>query len=150
MTKILVNQENAEQIEQELREANGRARSHTINSFAEVEEIAEVAEEVLDDFGLSPSYRPGAYAEWRSQAPSVNAYRNWANVTGICLKRTRDGWVLWKVARRKVFGGDPGRAVEVNLSEKQKDKAQAQLARRLGVSIRAGAFAPKYAVEDCR
>ncbi len=86
-----------------LDKVNGKAVSHTINTYAGVAMIADRAEELLDARGVTKKGRVGTTVIHTPSGPSASSYKYAAVSTAIYLKRVADGWRLTGVERSSVW-----------------------------------------------
>lgn len=132
MKPIRITQANEQAIATVLMVANGRAKTHTITSYLEVEHEALGAERRLEALGVPKAERGGArFSVWRATY-LPNAYKNMAIGTGIRLLRRSGGW--WLVdAEAYSFGSRTRTRRHLSLTPAQDAKAVAVL--RAGYSI---------------
>jgi len=90
-----------ESIEAALKEVNGRAYSHAITEFRQVERTARLAEEALAERDLPIKYRDGARLTCAPSGPGKAYARYSSSVasTEICLERIRGTWCLVSVEK---------------------------------------------------
>jgi hypothetical protein len=108
--KIKIVEENAEKIEAALKAVNGRATGHTFTDFSSIEEVAEKAEEALDDLDMPASYRRGARYCADSGSPVANAYQSARKGTHITIERGTKGWYLVAVETRWLYPDQGGQS----------------------------------------
>ncbi len=86
-----------------LDKVNGKAVSHTINTYAGVAMIADRAEKLLDARGVTQKGRVGTTVIHTPSGPGASSYKYAAVSTTIYLKRVADGWRLTGVERSSVW-----------------------------------------------
>lgn len=84
--------ENIQAVEAYLRSVNGKADAHTTSAFTSIQAVAKWAEGELDRAEVSKTARPGCTAYQCDGGAAQQAYKYQLIVTGIRLKRFRDGW----------------------------------------------------------
>lgn len=90
------------EIEAILEEINGRAATWTAD-YSSIKGVAQSAERMLEEAGLSQSARIGAVVFCEGFGPDSKSYRYAVVTTGFSLKRYRDGWRLmgaWRDDRK--------------------------------------------------
>ena len=86
-----------------LDKVNGKAVAHTINTYAGVALIADRAEDLLDERGVTQKGRVGTTVIYTPSGPSASSYKYAAVSTTITLKRVADGWRLIDATRTSVW-----------------------------------------------
>lgn len=129
MKTIKIAIENTTAIESSLAAVNGRAATHTYNTFSEIEGLADRAEARLAALGLPKSERIGA--EWHETSGSAvsNSYDRKGHsrrATAVCLVRKGAGWYLID-ARGVDIGQQGGGAGRLTLTDDQDDECVRRL-----------------------
>ena len=117
--------ENASQIETWLKEVNGSANQHTINSYHEVEQLATQAEDKLLGMIGVKKYLKGAKAVAISGGSVAKAYKYTRKVTRIVIVRKSSGWELISVRSDNLYANQVGGA-KLLLTKEQDELAVAK------------------------
>lgn len=91
--------ENIKAVEAYLRSVNGKAEQHTTNGFWSIEGLATGAEADLERARVPKTARPGCQAYQCDGGIGVMSYKYEITVTGLSLKRFREGWRLMSAHR---------------------------------------------------
>lgn len=92
-------------------EVNGRATSHTTNTW-DVVNTAKLAEKALDQAGVAKTRRVGAEFIYITPPPSAKSYRRAAICSLVRYRRYPEGWRVMKVEKTTRF---PGTGTVTNL-----------------------------------
>ena len=121
MKPIKISQENANAIEAELLEVNGKSKGHTFSQYKEIEALLPHAEKALIATGLPKNKWAGAIYTSSSGEPVPNSYRFSRTGTSVRLKRTSAGWTFAH-AQTCVLYTNGGKSALL-LTPEQKDEA---------------------------
>lgn len=91
--------ENRNKVRDYLLAVNGRSTAHTIRSFLEVVEIAEMAEQDLDRAEVKKSARVGCLVVQCNGGATAKSYKYEQRVTYLKLRRFQEGWRLMEARR---------------------------------------------------
>jgi hypothetical protein len=103
--KITHDIKSAQAINALLEKTNGRANSHTFNTFGDLEAITLRAEKELDGYGLSKKERVGATVLAVSGNKMPHAYKYQITVNHAEFVRKSSGWVLSSLTKHQQWGG---------------------------------------------
>lgn len=102
--KIKVDERNKDKIEDVLAKANGKAVTHTMWWFTEVDAAARSFEKALEDHFLLKKDRAGAVCKFRPSGKNLaKSYNFGAITTEITLERRASGWFLTNAIRSRKF-----------------------------------------------
>ncbi len=109
MKAVKITEKNAAAIVAILASVNGKALSHTFNTFGDIDYLARVAEVRVTD--LVGSQKAAVGAEFRATSGSkvANAYKYSRSGTAVTLERRSTGWFLVHAAEQTLYpntGGD--------------------------------------------
>lgn len=99
MKAIKICENNSAIIKEALNLINGSAGSHTLNSFSEIENIAEKAEVRVLGLVACKQNMPGAVVVFTSGSRMPNAYKYTRIGTTVELTRKSQAWYLTKIER---------------------------------------------------
>lgn len=111
MKAIKITSDNASAIESTLKAVNGSCANHAYTSFADVQELAECAEQNLEGLGLPIAQRKGAMWAKTSGGKVANSYKGITrNATTVKLERRASGWFMVDAHQTSIFkqGGGAG------------------------------------------
>jgi hypothetical protein len=103
MKTLKITAENAQAIEDALREANGRAAEHTYTTYEEIEKIAARAERLLGGYISAVARYAGARYKSTSGGSVPNAYKFTRTATAVTLERRKAGWYLTEIRPTKIY-----------------------------------------------
>ena len=106
--KVKVEIKNAEKIEAILKEINGRANSHTITTFSEIEALAKVLINKVEKLGIKKSERFGAKLKHVSGGSVPKSYKYSRQVTNVTLELGKSGVYLTQVGGDHLFNSQTG------------------------------------------
>jgi hypothetical protein len=132
MNPLKITAENAQAIENALREANGKATEHTYTTYEEIEEIAARAERLLGGYISAVARYAGAMYKSTSGGSVPKAYKFTRTATDVTLERRKAGWYLTEVRPTKIY--KKGGGERLLLTPEQDIEAVANL--RKGYQVR--------------
>ena len=94
---------NSEKIEAALAAVNGNATAHTITAAREVRALIARAEAMLDDAGLTSSFRKGAKLHASGSGPSAKSYKYKVKTTMLHFERGGTAWFLTGVETSEAY-----------------------------------------------
>jgi len=131
--KILISEENAQEIERILKKCNGSAKSFTFTKFFEISGIAESFEDILiDKLEIPKTLRSGAGGYAVSGGSVYSAYKYDRKTTSVYVNRGKNGWYLVDVKPSSLYAGQNAYE-ELTLTEEQDVYAIKQLRKNYTV-----------------
>lgn len=82
---------------------NGRANAFTVTLMVELVDLAERAEKVLENRGVTKANRRNARVTYVPPGPNAKKYKYSAKSTRVTLERTSSGWRLIDVREDSVY-----------------------------------------------
>lgn len=100
---IKITEANAAAIVDALKDANGKNREHTYNSYLAIAELAVSAEQQLEKLGIAKARRAGAAMSAISGDKMPNSYKYSRTGTWVCLERRSSDWYLVRASAKNLF-----------------------------------------------
>lgn len=122
MKPIKISAENAQTIETTLRAGNGRATAHTWTSYGSILDLANEAEQALENHLIPKAMRSGATCTKSSGGYLANAYNNTAIQTTATIERRSSAWYLTEVEATTLYPKTNNRA-RLSITQEQADYA---------------------------
>ena len=114
--------------------ANGKAATHTWNSYLDVIYAADEAEARLEKLGIPKVARKGATYIAQSGETLPNSYGHRARTTTVTITRKSKGWVLVSVAQSELYPRQRPRC-QLVLTPEQDAAAVAVVRRAYSVQV---------------